>query len=48
LNHAFLGIHAELVPGMTTDEFVCEVIAAHVRGELKGRLRPIKPEYRGG
>jgi hypothetical protein len=43
---SFLSIHAEPVPGMTTDEFVREVIAAHVRGELKGRLRGIKPEYR--
>jgi hypothetical protein len=23
----------------------CEVIAAHVRRELKGRLRAIRPEY---
>ena len=44
---SFLGIHAEPVPGMTTDEFIAVVIAARVRIELKGRLRAIKPERRG-
>jgi hypothetical protein len=45
---SFIGIHAAPVPGMTVDEFVTEVIAAHVRSALKGGLRAIKPEYRLG
>ncbi|TXL75134.1 hypothetical protein FHP25_14715 [Vineibacter terrae] len=40
---SFLGIHADPVPGLLPDEFVSKVIAAHVAGELKGRLLAIKP-----
>jgi hypothetical protein len=43
---SFLGLHAELVPGLTPDSFAHEVIAAHIRCELKGRLRRIGDEYR--
>lgn len=44
---SFLGVHAELVPGMTPDRFAAEVIGAHVRKNLKGRLVQIKERYRG-
>lgn len=43
-----MGIRAAPMPGLSEDEFVREMTAAHVRGELKGRLRAIRPEYRGG
>jgi len=43
---SFLGLHAEMVPGLTPDAFAREVIASHIRGECKGRLRPVKQEYR--
>jgi hypothetical protein len=43
---SFLGLSGELHPGMTPDTFVREVIVAHVRRELKGKLLRIKPEYR--
>jgi hypothetical protein len=42
---SFLGIHANLVPGMTPDGFAAEVIEAHVRKHLKGRLVNISPEF---
>jgi len=44
---SFLGVHADLVPGLTPDAFVREVIAAHIKGPCKGRLRPVKDDYRG-
>lgn len=44
---SFLGIHAAPVAGMTPDTFVREVIAAHVRHGLKGRLLPLEPPYSG-
>lgn len=44
---SFLGVHADLVPGLTPDAFVREVIAAHIKGPCKGRLRPVKEDYRG-
>jgi hypothetical protein len=44
---SFLDGHAEMAPGMTPDVFAREVIAAHIKGECKGRLRPVKGEYRG-
>ena len=38
----FLGVSGQLVPGLTTADFVRETIAAHVRSELKRRLLPIE------
>lgn len=43
---SFLGLQAELVPGLTPDTFASKVIGAHVQKELKGRLRDISPQYR--
>ena len=43
---SFLGIHANLVPGLTPDAFAREVIASHIKGECKGKLRSIQQEYR--
>lgn len=43
---SFLGIYAEPVPDLTPDAFTARVIAAHINRELKGRLRPIVPQYR--
>jgi hypothetical protein len=43
---SFIGAHADLVPGLTPDAFVREVIAAYIEGDCKGRLRSVKPEYR--
>lgn len=43
---SFLGIHAAPVAGMTPDRFAAEVIAAHVRREMKGRLVAIENRYR--
>lgn len=42
----FIGLTAGLKPGYTPDSFVAEVIAEHVRSEMKGRLLAIKPQYR--
>jgi hypothetical protein len=44
---SFLGVHAELVPGLTPDALVREVIAAHINGPCRGKLRPVMDEYRG-
>jgi len=44
---SFLGVHADLVPGLTLDAFVRDVIAAHIKGACKGKLRPVEDEYRG-
>lgn len=43
---SFIGIHAEPTPGLMPDAFAARMIAAHVRQELKGRLRAIEPRYR--
>jgi hypothetical protein len=43
---SFIGVHAESSPGITPDVFAREVIAAHIRGECKGKLRPVNAEYR--
>jgi hypothetical protein len=43
---SFIGVHAEPTPGIKPDEFAREVIAAHIRGECKGKVRPVKQEYR--
>jgi hypothetical protein len=42
---SFLGLYGDPVPGLTPENFVRAVIAAHVRRELKGRLRAIRPSY---
>ena len=42
---SFLGIHADLVPGLTPDAFAVKVIEGHVRSQLKGKLRPIESRY---
>jgi hypothetical protein len=39
---SFLGVSGQLVPGLTTEDFARETIAAHVTQELKGRLLPIQ------
>jgi len=43
---SFIGVNANMIPGMTPDIFAREVIAAHIKDECKGRLRPVKAEYR--
>ncbi|MCP3447353.1 hypothetical protein [Bradyrhizobium sp. CCGUVB14] len=43
---SFLGLGGELVPDLTPDAFVREVIAQHIKVALKGKLLAIKPEYR--
>ena len=43
---SFLGVHAIMVPGLTPDAFAREVIASHIKGECKGRLRPVAESYR--
>jgi hypothetical protein len=43
---SFMGGQGDLVSGLTPDEFAREVIAAHIKGECKGKLRPVKEEYR--
>lgn len=43
---SFLGIHAEIIPGITPDRFAREVIEAHVKKNLKGRLVAIKKDHR--
>ena len=43
---SFLGVHAAPVAGMTPDSFAVEVIAAHVRREMKGRLVEIGADCR--
>lgn len=44
---SFIGVHAASTPGLTPDVFAREVIASHIKQECKGRLRPVKEEYRG-
>lgn len=45
---SFAGLYAEPAPGLLPDEFAGKVIASHIARELKGRLRPIKAQYRRG
>ena len=40
---SFLGYRCDPVRGMTTADFAARVIAAHIAGELKGRLVAIRP-----
>lgn len=43
---SFMGISAELVPGLTPDAFARDVITNHVTTALKGKLVPISQRYR--
>ena len=43
---SFLGCWIRPAPGMSTADHAAAVIAAHIAGELKGKLRPIAAEYR--
>lgn len=43
---SFLGLSHSLEPKYTRDTFAAAVIEAHIRHRLKGKLVPIKPEYR--
>jgi hypothetical protein len=38
---SFLGCHAEMVPGLTPDVFVHEMLQQYVNSECKGKLRRI-------
>ena len=38
---SFIGVHAELLPGLTPDTFTANVIASYVERQLRGRLRRI-------
>ena len=40
---SFMGVHAELVSGLTPDAFAVEAITWYVKTGLKGRLLPIQP-----
>lgn len=40
---SFLGVGGALCPGYTADQFATGVVAAHVEGDLKGRLVRIVP-----
>jgi len=44
----FLGLSGDLQPNLTPYQFVRNVLTAHVTRDLKGKLLPIKPEYRDG
>jgi hypothetical protein len=43
---SFIGVHAEPSPGLTPDAFAAEVIRHFLKTECKGKLRPVKEEYR--
>ncbi len=43
---SFMGLNTPLVLGMTPDQFAAEMIASHVRRELKGRLVAIEARFR--
>jgi hypothetical protein len=43
---SFMDTTDEVPPGYAPDRFVSAYIAEYVRRELKGKLLPIKPEYR--
>lgn len=45
---SFIGIHAELTPGLTPDTFARAVIETYIARTLKGRLKAIEPRYRRG
>ena len=45
---SFMGVHADLIPGLTPDAFVRAAIASHIKCECKGRLRSRKETYRRG
>lgn len=43
---SFLGAGGDLQAGFTPERYAAQVIAEHVRRELKGRLVSIEPQYR--
>jgi hypothetical protein len=43
---SFLGYGPGCTPGLTVETYAQRVIEQHVRGELRGRLLPIGPQYR--
>ena len=43
---SFLGCGGVLAPGFTPEYFAAGIIAAHLRSDLKGKLRSIRPEHR--
>jgi hypothetical protein len=43
---SFCGVGGALSPGYTPDRFAAELIEAHVKRDLKGKLASVKPEYR--
>ena len=43
---SFVAINARLIPGYAPDRFAREVIEGFIARENKGKLRPIKAEYR--
>lgn len=45
---SFIAPGGVLEPGYTPDRFAAELIAAHIRHDLKGKLVAIEPRYRRG
>lgn len=43
---SFLGIHAERVPNLLPDEFAANVIEAHIRHHMNGKLETVAARYR--
>ena len=43
---SFLGVHFQVVAGVTFDAFITEVLRTHIKRELKGKLPQIEPRYR--
>jgi hypothetical protein len=43
---SFIALGGALEPGYTPDRFAAEVISAHVKHQLRGKLFAIAPEYR--
>jgi len=43
---SFLGLSGDLQPNLTPEQFVRNVVTAHIVRDLKGKLLPIKPQYR--
>lgn len=44
---SFLGCGGVLLPGYTPERFASEIIAAHIRHDLKGKLVAVRPAYGG-
>jgi len=45
---SFVAIGGALEPGFTPDSFAADIISAHVKDQLRGKLLAIAPEYRPG